>query len=175
MKKLLTILLLILIFFTSFGHYFLYQYISKRIKSEIKSFIKHNYESELYETIKYSKNGEAGDKPKFIDKKEFIYKNKLYDIVRKTESGDSIVIVCINDVKEEQLISEFIKHDSPYGKDNNKYNLIKELKEFYSLYLLSNVKELVFLESVITGKSVYGDKTISNYSQPEKPPPKFIS
>ena len=44
---------------------------------------------------------------KFVEENEFIFQNQLFDIVNKQTINDTIILTCINDIKEKSLISEF--------------------------------------------------------------------
>lgn len=60
--------------------------------------------SESLQTISIHVNDPA---VKWVDKGEFIYNGKMYDVVSKKISGDRCIIVCINDREEETLVANY--------------------------------------------------------------------
>ena len=52
----------------------------------------------------------AGDKeemPVWVDQHEFRYHDQLYDVIEKKVVEDRLVIRCLNDIKEKQLIDHY--------------------------------------------------------------------
>ena len=109
MKKLSSILLLIIVVFNSLGFIVCFSIQQKQIKKEMKSIAKRSIDPAKLILIKSgpANISDAGFGLKFIDKDEFVYRGKMYDVVRKIKRGDTTLYYCLNDVKEDQLIAEF--------------------------------------------------------------------
>ena len=118
MKRLLSILFLVAITFSTIGINILFPLQQHFIKKEIKRKIKHSLpEKELTLITVNSANENQLD---WEDEKEFHYKGNMYDIVRKKENPDgSITYYCINDTQEKELfinLNNLVKDKS--GKEN---------------------------------------------------------
>jgi hypothetical protein len=53
------------------------------------------------------------------DKNEFEFNGKMYDVIRIEEGENGIIIYCLNDEKEEILISNFKKLNDVKGEQKN--------------------------------------------------------
>jgi len=51
-----------------------------------------------------------------IDKKEFFYYGKMYDVVVERKNGDTTLIYCLHDKKEESLVNDFSSYLLRSGK-----------------------------------------------------------
>lgn len=169
--------LVIALLFNAFGAYLVFDSARRSAKKEIKKRIKNNVpEEELY-VLSFSRtaveNGSAGLTWK--DACEFVYKGKMYDIVRTEESQNSITYYCINDAQEEQLfaklnemVDDFARHDK---NTQNSTNL--------KLSLIIHEVTLITEENIFMRPSI--DRLFREYF-PEKyecfilipdPPPRF--
>lgn len=117
MKKIIIIFLLSIFLFNTAGYYFVYKGSQYLLKSEMQSEIKSGINSKYLENITINKNNlhaiewlENG--------KEMRYNNKLYDIVKITETSSSITFHCINDTKEESLFTNLEEHINTHVADN---------------------------------------------------------
>lgn len=106
MKKLLPYLLLSLFLFNSMGYYVVYEFNRHIVRREARAMARNNPEKFIVLRI-----FDAAHHPDFkrLDKKEFRYKNMMYDIVSEETTGLLSTFICYPDSKEEKLISGFKK------------------------------------------------------------------
>lgn len=131
MKKLAVILILGLFLYNIAGHYPVHKAMQYQIRKQVKRITKKSLKYEELEIIKipvsYIKKGHKDFK--LIHSKEFRLKGKLYDIIDQKQEGDTLILLCINDRKEEQLIRRYLASNdvntSPNQKTKNTRNLIK--------------------------------------------------
>lgn len=99
--------MIIALLFNVCGAYIIF----KSVKSEIRSNIKHKIKAGVPESelaiLKFSiaevESGVAGIE--WIENHEFRFEGKMYDIVRTSYEGTTIIYHCINDVQEEVLFA----------------------------------------------------------------------
>jgi hypothetical protein len=60
------------------------------------------------------------------EKKEFIYHDSLYDVVRISTTDQTVTYYCINDTREKEIISDFQKTDD-HRTDTSKSRLLSKL------------------------------------------------
>ncbi|HRP01944.1 MAG TPA: hypothetical protein PLE30_04775 [Candidatus Kapabacteria bacterium] len=95
----------------------------------------------------------------WIHSQEFRYKNKMYDIVRKSTIGDSIKYIVYYDKKETNLISAFINSfDSDESKKRN--SRLSNLKLFKLDYIQDSFVKIEPTYKIIQ----YYNDFIINYS-----------
>jgi hypothetical protein len=131
-KKVLSILLVIVILTNSVGITFLFLQQRSNIKSEFRNFLKNTIDKSELVKIVISKINSKQYLFHKTDKDEFKYRGKMFDIVRQYETKDSIYYYCINDEKEEKLLiqfSEILKSTL----DGNK-NIKKSFNNFFKYF-----------------------------------------
>jgi len=102
LKKVFALSLLFFILFNSMGYYILFELDKLIVRKEMSARISGSATNLICLQI------EKGEKnPSFHrrDDKEIEYKGRLYDVFREVNKGDSILIFCIHDTKEDQLYS----------------------------------------------------------------------
>jgi hypothetical protein len=112
-----------------------------------------------------------------IDKGEFRYKGKMYDIVKEVKTNESVIFYCINDKKEEQLLSQFseqiknsIGSDSPIGK------MMKKLINYSLNDLFCFINNLLYIPNYINIINFCQSITLNSLKiDIPSPPPKYIS
>lgn len=109
-----------------------------KYKKEIKQLIKEGVpEKDLVHFTFHKSIIQNGAKDfKWIKKKEFRYKNEMYDVVKTEIKGDSVYYKCIHDFKESKLFANFdkylielLKNDS--GKRNEFLTQFSSLNIYY--------------------------------------------
>jgi|WetSurMetagenome_2_1015567.scaffolds.fasta_scaffold26078_3 hypothetical protein len=102
MKKLFAYILLLLFLFNSMGYYVVYEFNKMLVKRETRAIIRSNSGKLIVIRVE-----DAEHHPGFarIDKDEFIYENRMYDVVSEKKEGDVTIFTCIHDNKEERLVS----------------------------------------------------------------------
>ncbi len=147
-------------------------------KRNIKFLISKNSFEQVIEQLSFSK--EALNKGeynlKFIDDHEFKYNGKMYDIISKFETEDSVFYRCINDSKEEELEKAFVEF---VVNNNHRQDLplpIKQILNFLNieLFTLTGKSDLFFTEFTFY-KIDRADKILINYKDILTPPPRIIS
>ena len=174
-RKTLSVLFAALILFNLFGYYFVFKCDQVRVKGEMKAMMRSSsFQAHSREIIILNP---ATDRDfKMIDKDEILYHGKLYDIISTRNSGSSIIINCVNDTKEEQLLSCYNKYstwvagmNAPEKSRNNQamlYHIIKHaLINKYSVQPPSTSSMMLFFEPI--------GKLSSQPLLPDFPPPRI--
>jgi hypothetical protein len=108
LKKIAPILLIIVLLYNAIGYLIVFKGVQYSVKKEIKRKIKRSVpENELF-LVKVTENDidSHRDGFKFVEEeKEFVYKNKMYDVVERKTINDTIYLKCINDIQEEELFA----------------------------------------------------------------------
>jgi hypothetical protein len=108
LRKIGSILLLLLFLFNSMGLYLIFELNKYLIRQEIKAMVDSN-RSHRQITLLRIINPEHNQDFIRIESREIRYKGKLYDIIREKKEGDCHLFYCFHDVKEELLIAGFLK------------------------------------------------------------------
>jgi hypothetical protein len=164
--------------YNSAGHFILLMSFKKMIRTEMKSLLKKGWEAEETETLKIPKNELLKSDYQRIDEREFTFCGKLYDIISERASGDTLIIHCIHDVREQRVkeqvaahISSQLSHEnSPFKKQQRASqlalkNIIKEISFFKKPVFVCNYTTL-FL------KGPEFLQPLSHISEQPIPPPK---
>jgi hypothetical protein len=149
--------------------YFLYfKLLQNNIRNEINIEIKKLSPKKNISIIVVSKRNE--ENINWIRKnKEFLYNGKLYDIIKIKKNTDNKIFYCINDSKENDLISIYMTNNKK--KDNIFINL---KKIFYNKFLIasfSNAKKQIVKKIIIDR---YTETYISKILEILSPPPKIL-
>jgi hypothetical protein len=171
MKFFITYLLIVIFFAGAFTSPLSFKVNQKIIRSAMKKSIRAGVDKSQTETFTLFKD-EVDKKFHFIHSKEFRFKNKLYDIISKTESADSTTFIVINDENEERLIDVFRKFKPFQTKLSN-------VLYFKLLNTLSYISIINYVDFQIIEKLfyVYSDiqfHTLSIFLIPDTPPPKLF-
>jgi hypothetical protein len=175
MKKVLAGLILIVFMFNMMGYYFVFSYNQYLVRREMKSRIKAGYFAESSVVLKIIN---PASNPDFIriDKGEFRYKGKLYDIISEKTTGNVTVFLCINDKNEEALLAGF-HHSFDIASAQN-----DPAKAKHARALIYHVIKIALTESLLIKplqKPVAFSFIIpfyplfSIFHSPASPPPKF--
>ncbi len=163
------------ILFNIFGYYFVFRCDQIHVKREMKGMISTG--SFQDHTIDVFLINPATDRDfKMLDKEEFCYQGKMYDVISSKASGTSIIFRCINDTKEEQLLASYDKYSRlisgmslPERSRNTQamlYHIIKQaLVNKYSIHTPTVYSVILFFEPDSKIKSII--------LIPSAPPPKF--
>jgi hypothetical protein len=118
MKRVFAVLITLLFLFNIMGYYFVFSYNQNLVRNEMKRFIKAGYFEDSYIVLKIS-NPSFNPDFKRVDKGEFRYKDKLYDIVSEIQTGNVTTFRCINDKNEEKLLAGFHHNFELASSQNN--------------------------------------------------------
>jgi hypothetical protein len=155
-RKLLSVLFAALILFNLFGYYFVFKCDQIRVKSEMKAMIRNSSFSVHPEEIVIL-NPAADRDFKMIDKDEILYQGKMFDVISIRHSGTALIIKCISDIREDQLLARYDKYstwvagmNSPEKSKNSQamlYHIIKHaLINKYSVQPPSASSDVRFCE-----------------------------
>ncbi len=140
------------------------------IKNEMKKFIKQNINFNDFEKIIINQNDKNFIR---IDKQEFRYKGKLYDIKKEIHQNGKIIFYCINDLKEEILLKNF----SLFNGNNDKFISIITLSKILNnsfIPLFIKISNFSLIQNQFNIKYVvFISHYISTYLEPLIPPPKY--
>ena len=118
MKKATAILLSLLFFLTSTNYIFLFIERLETIKSHMQEKVSSNYTCSEITIFKFSLN-DINSKLRWLDKNEFMLDGKMYDVIRIDEHNNELTIYCLNDEKEEKLISNYNNLNDGKGKQES--------------------------------------------------------
>jgi len=103
--------------------------------------------------------------------KEFIYKNKFYDIVKIENKANQIIIYCVQDILEKDLTKLFSENISNSSKSSNQKNLKLNIFQIFLFF------EKITIKNIFDSKKFKFKNQISNIIsikiKPLFPPPKF--
>lgn len=104
MKKIGSLVFVGLFLLNSFGYYFIFSYNQGVLQQEMRGLIRSGYFRDHSELLIIA-NPATDPDFKWAEKGEFRYKGKLYDMISMEIKGTTTIFHCINDKKEELLIS----------------------------------------------------------------------
>jgi hypothetical protein len=124
LKKCLTILLALLLFINSGGFIIIFYQVQNSVKSKAEAYIRSgNYEKDKVVEFRLNKQELYSNVKRLVwkDKKEFEYNGTLYDIINIETNNNEVIIYCLNDVAESQIVKNFSQdiNDLASGKLNN--------------------------------------------------------
>lgn len=99
------------------GYFAVFQILKYNIKQEIKNAIKSEIPDNKLTVISVSEENIA-EITWFENGKEFMYKDKLYDIIRTTQMGSITTYYCINDTQEKELFTNLNEHIENHVKND---------------------------------------------------------
>ena len=107
LKKLASILLLTCLCCSLLGYHVIYFFQIKKAKSEMVSFLKNLKQHK--DVVELSFSNDELENTSWENDHEFSYHNKMYDVIEKKTVGDHLLVRCISDDKETQLVKDFQK------------------------------------------------------------------
>ena len=113
MRKIISILFLLILFGSQVGRYLYYSFQQHQIRAEMKRQLVANLPDSSLELIVENQNNtfrweEEG--------KEFYQNGQMYDVVKSTVKDGRTILYCINDKKEEDLLARIQKTTNPERK-----------------------------------------------------------
>jgi hypothetical protein len=120
MKKILSILFLLIFLFNLAGYFVIFKMMQYSARQEMITLIKKNIpDQELVKVVVPNCLIPSSSDFRFTEEGEFIYKGRYYDIVRQRSEGNNTIFYCINDTNEEKLFDGLNEHI----KQNTEQNL----------------------------------------------------
>ena len=170
MKKAISIALLFLFVYQTLGYFVIFKILQANIRHEIKEKIESSLSEDQLEIITI-KTDEENQIEWVREGKEFIYKNKMYDVVRKKEKDNTIKYFCLNDKKEEELFANLddIVRKNPQNDKNIKNILSKVVNNYF--FEDVNMEKGIFIAEIVSPRKTSFYNNLERKVQ--NPPPKF--
>lgn len=173
MKRIVSILLILLLLYNAFGFLFSYFHLKKTFKKEALEKIDNFLSEEELITLGFS-NAELEEKVYFVHSREFIYNNEMYDIFKTEERNDSVFFRCICDKNETFLEKSFSIYFNTESKPNAKHPYIFNiLRNIILTGLLPNF-DFELYNFVTEYTYNFYAFTISIFLDKDTPPPRYI-
>jgi hypothetical protein len=120
-RKSITSFLLLIILVQVMGYYLAFRIRQNEVKEEMHAYLKsHTNDQHLTHFHLPLHNGELNDERFTWDNdNEFEFAGKMYDVIERNVSGDAVVLHCLEDAKETELLKVFEqmqKSESQKGK-----------------------------------------------------------
>lgn len=150
LKSLIYIGLIFSFILNSFGYIILFEQQRFEASLEMKEKIASSY---LLDELTFITIEKKADSPKlnWKDDNEFELDGKMFDVVKKTESSDSIFIYCINDIKEESIVKSLLKYyDDLANRKQNSPAQKRILHNIITFALLNNAISVVRSDRIIS-------------------------
>ena len=170
LRKLFTLLLLVVVLLQITGAYFVFKFQQTELKLEMKHYLSLHPENPSITTFEFTLS--KADQLQWEDENEFKYKGEMYDVITRKVVGDKLVIQCIADKKETKLLKSFeeiMKHQSRGSK--NRTMALHQL-----LHNLFEPVSTTFQLSPFTNETVsylnYTSSLSDNITEIITPPPK---
>jgi len=173
MKRIVSILLILLLLYNAFGFLFSYFHLKKTFKKEALEKIDNFLSEEELITLGFS-NMELNDKVFFVHSREFIFNNEMYDIFETEERNDSIFYRCICDKNETFLEKSFSIYFNSESKPNAKHPYIFNILRNIILTGLIPNFDCKFYNIVTKYSFNFNAFTISVFLDKDTPPPKYL-
>jgi len=176
MRKTISILLLIAILFNVSGYYITFLLIQESYKHDFHANLKSDPANTdilslaIEDAEMLSKNSEF----KWTEDDEFCYKGKMFDVISYEKKGTLTIFKCLNDKKEEVLLSkfeEFVKSHSD-SELPCKQKTTQLLRQIITEAALVNYFERMIFSCSNLFKPHYHYSIITFVSLPEEKPPK---
>lgn len=174
-KKIISILLALLFLYNTVGFLAVHTFLSNHYKERGMREAEEFSEADEIQILVFDKSDIRNSKIDFrwIQSHEFKYNGNLYDIVKKEEQENKLILYCISDVDETNLEEDFEREvdNSTTNKkqnsgDNNPFKTLNSEAAGETTLNLSEVKEIS-----------YGFNYIKNYlpicTEIPSPPPKL--
>ncbi len=140
----------------------------------MKSLASRALPDDSFEIIKIANDIKESKDLRWLEKSEFIYKGKLYDIFRTKKDKNHTYYYCINDKSEEKLFAD-LKKQTDNNTDNNapvNQKSKSASKLIIELALLQNYQITKLPNYQINKYNSIKDNYSSIESEPVSPPPK---
>lgn len=118
LRKVISILFLVIIFCSEIGYYFFYTLQQYQVKSQARKELLSNIDLSLLEKIDLEKNILSIEWEE--EGKEFYLEGQLYDVKKTVIENSKTILYCINDKKEEQIVKKLGNASYP---NKNKFTL----------------------------------------------------
>ena len=177
MRRLLSIIIIILFLYNTVGYLALFKSLQYGIKKEIKTRIKRKLDDSDLMLIKFPSHPNKQQQKLFHwkEENEFVYEGNMYDVVRQYSIHDTIYFYCIKDSNETEL---FANLDAQVGQNMASNALSRNLTKLFKLsFDQSFLRSFSFDYCLQSSKSIYCLFQSFNYLSVQKdvetPPPEL--
>ena len=173
-KKIFSIILLVIFLFTTMGYYILFEVNQSIIRYDMRAMIKSGSHEERIILIKVDSRG-FNPNFKKLDNNEFYYFGKLFDIVREKVRGNTTLYYCINDNHEERLVSgikNIQSFTSASGVPEKTKHMLPLQHTLIILALINNPAGYLRPVPVDFNFHPYSSHHLQSVQSPVPPPPK---
>jgi hypothetical protein len=176
LKKIFAILLLASFSVQLTGYHLYFHFMQQDIKSTVKKKIRSNIETKITEQFVFSlSETNAGKLPQWEGDDEFRLNGEMYDVVDKKVENGEMIITCISDKKETELINNYKDvAGKDFGGSSKKRAalILKLVNTFYAI--VENTVNNIHSPSAKTG--FVNNKYPLSFSTIEvlTPPPQFV-
>jgi hypothetical protein len=169
LKRIAAIFLFLSIFLNQVGYYILCTYQQYQVKKEVERQLLasslHESEMDIFVLQEYQ------DKLTWEEEgKEFYLDGEMYDVVKTKEQGGQIILYCLKDTREKQLLEHLVKLVKDNRKNSRTGKIIKAQVNNYEALVID-----IKLALPISHKKQYACFTSPLYSSVKEihvPPPK---
>jgi hypothetical protein len=169
LKKLITILFLTILFFSQVGYYFIYRFQQHLLKEEMEAQLFANIPENDLEVFDLDENKSSINWEE--EGKEFSLNGELYDVAKIKKVNGKILLYCLNDKKEKQLLQHFtkaVKNDS-----NNSKSGKHSIKFQFSDFTVTSIEKANNLSILLVKKTiVFNAPLLTSVREIKAPPPK---
>ncbi|HEY5122172.1 MAG TPA: hypothetical protein VIK14_00395 [Ignavibacteria bacterium] len=176
MRKTVIIIISFLLLFNSFGYILVYFEVKQSLKEEAFDKLNDYIPDSEMEIITVFKKNMINDEEfyKLLEVNEILYKEKMYDVYKKYEKDDAIILYCICDEKENNLDKAFSVYIQNLTTKNSPQPALKNiLLNKLSAGILTAVNNL-FPKKTEELISFSNQFFITNYFEVPTPPPRNI-
>jgi hypothetical protein len=177
MKKIVIILLSFLLLFNSFGYVLVYFEVKQSLKDDAFEKMKDYISEEDLDIIVLSKQDflHNTDRCTFLNDNEIQYKGKLYDIYRKYEEGENLILYCLNDEKENTVEKIFSSYIEDLNTKSSEQPAIRNILKTKISLGITPKQDSLFTNQIIEFIRFNKINLITNFKEILTPPPKESS
>jgi len=150
MKRLFAVLFVSLYLYNIAGYLVVFSVLQHRVRSEVKQMLKARIPDSDF--VKFSFHTRALEQHSYslrwIDDHEFTLDGKLYDVVRSSTVGDSTILLCINDIQEEQLFANLDNHVQRQMGHSGQPNKLDSFKDVFKDSFFHHAAFLAILPAI---------------------------
>ena len=175
MKKTVSILLLFCLLFNVVGYYIVFHICRAEIKDEMKKTLRQNIHNQDQEIFCFSLNDKAAiSKLEWEDDQEFRLDGKMYDVIEKKIEDGKLIIRCISDEKETELVKKFEQINTE-KESNTKGRTALLIKLIGNAYIVATVSDLPVENSALIQRPYFNSNIITPLRSDVLTPPPQLS